>query len=290
MDLSKKEIIYELAKGVHGQLAPQSYGAMRRRLTDSQGVSEIALYSAVAEHLEENDIHPSKYVTDMWQLLLGTSDNLFFLKTEDRFSYLRNAFSSINMDNSPESKGQFLCMKCYTIKSNPERCGRKNYKNVCSPCYKAESKMASRRYTEKKKIEKQEQALNPTPEPKPEPKPEPELISELEPVSVPEPLSVTEPQIPAQQVYAQTMKSIEVEPYIEIESITGDGNDTIVSITCDTLKLAELLLLLDPFLTSPKKRQAKAEAEAEAQEKAELKELEKQIEEEEKKEQEEQKE
>ena len=129
--MKKMDIIYVLAKGVYEITGPQSYGHIRRGLIDSQGVSEIALYSAVADHLEENDIDPKNYISDMLDLVKETSKNLFFIKMDDRYHYLLDRFESLSLTNSPEKQGKFLCMRCFTLKKDSERSKLKNYKNCC---------------------------------------------------------------------------------------------------------------------------------------------------------------
>ncbi len=242
MDLNKKEIIYELARGCHSKTTPQTYGAIRRKLIDRQGISEIALYSAVAEHLEENDIHPTKYIDEMCALLAEVSDNLFAIKTNDNYSFLRSSFSAINLEGSPESKGQFLCNKCFSVKNSSDRCEKPNYKNSCTPCYKEESKKSAKRYNERKKLKKAEDKLNGVNEPEPEPETEP--------------TNTTQPE---QETQFRPQPALNA--FIEIESITGDSSETIVSISSKTLHLSKLLLLLDPYILVPIEKQSTLEKE-----------------------------
>ena len=234
MDLNKKEIIYELAKGVHGLVTPQSYGATRRKLIERQGISEIALYSAVAEHLEENDIHPSKYVNEMLELLQDISDNLFVIKTKDNYTFLRSSFSAISLENSPESKNKFLCNKCFTIKNENEKCKKPNYKNCCTPCYKDEAKASSKRYQQRVK----EQSV----------KTEEESLS-LEADSIAEEPAQELEQ--STQIIAAPSLSVNTTPFIEIESLTGDGKESIVSLSCKTMDLHRLLSLIEPLMVLP---------------------------------------
>ncbi len=248
MDLNKKEIIYELAKGVHGLLTPQSYGATRRKLIEKQGISEIALYSAVAEHLEENDIHPKKFVNEMLELLQDISDNLFVIKTKDNYAFLRSSFSAISLENSPESKNKFLCNKCFTIKNENEKSKKPNYKNCCTPCYKNEAKASSKRYQEKVK----QQSVKTEEE-------------SLEADSIPE-SPVQEPQQPTHPI-AAPLANVNTTPFIEIESLTGDGRESIVSLSCKTMDLHRLLSLIDPLMILP--TEPKSEATPENEEKAE---------------------
>ena len=245
MDLNKKEIIFELAKGVHSNVSAQAYGFIRRKLIEKQGISEVALYSAVAEHLQENDIDPSRYTTDMIQLLKDISENLFAIKTNDNYSYLRSSFSAINLEGSPESKGQFLCNKCFIVKDGKDRCPKENYKNSCDNCYKEESKKSATRYQQRQRDKKKEEKNSPPPEP----------TEPTEEVKAPE--AAQQPQSPPQQ-------SIEhMDPYIEIDSLTGDASSTIVSVSCDTISLSKLLLLLDPYIITPKKPEPKPTPESE---------------------------
>ncbi len=249
MDLNKKEIIYELAKGVHSQVKAQAYGFIRRKLADKQGVSEIALYSAVAEHLEENDIHPSKYINEMIALIEGVSENLFMIKTDDKFSYLRSSFSAINLENSPESKGQFLCSKCYTIKQPKDLSPHKNYKHTCEPCYRDESKASAKRY--QKKIKEQ-----PPKVPIPNREPNPAMEQQAQPQNL-----ATEPATapPATITPEPTFELANINPFLEIESITGDSSATIVSVSCDTSALLKMLQILDPYVVPTKKEEPKAQ-------------------------------
>ncbi len=237
MDMRKREIIYELAKGVQGRIKAQSYGHMRKKLISKQGISEIALYSAVADHLEENDIHPSKYIDDMQSLLELISENMFIIKTDNRFTYLRNRFASINMENSPESKGQFLCSRCFTTKQDKERAPHANYKHSCATCYKSLAKENSQRYQERKKKEKVEEIAKPTVEP-------------VEPVELSTPAFSTQEEAPTMSTQ-QAMIPTDTNPFIEIESLTGDSSETIVSLSCKTLDLSKLLLHIDSFLIIP---------------------------------------
>ncbi len=249
MDMRKKEIIYELAKGVHGQIKPQIYGHIRKRLMGKQGISEIALYSAVADHLEENDIHPAKYVDDMIILLELISENMFIIKTDDRFAYLRDRFASISMEDSPESKGQFLCNRCFITKHDRERAPHKHYKTSCEPCYRLLSKESSKRYQEKRKLKQTEEVLHPK-------------VEEVEEVELHTPTELEAPTMTTQQVLAPTP----TEPFIEVESLTGDGSEVIVSLSCKTLDLSKLLLHIDPFLIAPDTK--KSEQSVESQEEA----------------------
>ncbi len=246
MDLNKKEIIYELAKGVHGTTKAQTYGHIRRRLMEKQGISEIALYSSVADHLQENDIYPGNYIGDMKILLELISENMFVIKTDDRFSYLRDRFASISMENSPEAKGQFLCARCFTVKNNKDRAPHKNYKTSCEPCYRALSKESASRYQKKIKSQKTEEV----------PIPKPEKVEENKPVFVPveetPPVSAEEAMIPKNTT-----------PFIEIESLTADSSEAIVSLSCKTLDLSKLLLHIDPFLIVPEEKNKETEEKTE---------------------------
>ncbi|QQX82695.1 hypothetical protein JK628_23065 (plasmid) [Shewanella sp. KX20019] len=76
---SKKEIIYELLKGVIEKVGRQNYGIRRRKLLKS-GVSEIALLSAVASHLDENDISSKTMIDDVLDLIDGCIKILSLLK------------------------------------------------------------------------------------------------------------------------------------------------------------------------------------------------------------------
>ena len=151
MDLNKKDIIYQLAKGVHSKMKPQAYGRLRGRLTENQRVSEIGLYSAVAQHLEENDIDPNNYIDDMVGLLADVSHNVFVLKTDDKYHFLKKEYTAVSMSNSAESQGKFLCNKCFTVKNSEERCERPNYKNSCNDCIKIESRETAKRSAQNKK-------------------------------------------------------------------------------------------------------------------------------------------
>ncbi len=49
----------------------------------------------------------------------------------------------------------------------------------------------------------------------------------------------------------QAMIPTDTNPFIEIESLTGDSSETIVSLSCKTLDLSKLLLHIDSFLIIP---------------------------------------
>ena len=239
MDLNKKEIIWHLAQGVTSRVNPVAYSHIRRKLMEKQGVSEIALYSAVAEHLEENDIHPESYIDEMQTLMNEVSENIFFIKTSDEYSYLRRSFGAISMEGSPESKGEFLCIKCYAIKSSSERSTKPNYKNCCQQCYKAAAKESSIRYAQKQKEKKAELANAPTQD-------------NTTPINE-QPQNQT--QTPDVQTVVSTQPDPTFAPFLEIESLTGDASVVMMSLSCNTTDLSKLLSLIDPFIVPPEEKE-----------------------------------
>ena len=227
MNMNKKDIIYKLAKGVYEKMSPASYGHARRKLIENQGVSEIALYGAVADHLEENDIPPEKYIDDMHELYNLGANNIFDLRNEDKFSFLSGRFSTISIDNSPESNGKFLCIKCYNVKNDNERSDKPNYKNCCQVCYKTNSREKSKQYAANKKLREAEKSND-----------------DKKSVSVVEEQLIVEPP----EVAPLMAELVQEKPYIEIETISGDSTSVIVGINCKTMDLSKFLLLIDPFV------------------------------------------
>lgn len=152
-----KEIIYQLAKFVQKTMVPQSYGRKRTKLT-SNGFSEIALYSAVARHLEENEIKPINYVKSMLNLIDGCSSDAFYPKHANDYHYLRGQYHDLRNGNlqlheakSPEQRGMFLCNKCFLVRNDKERSKAKNYKNTCQPCHALEGVKSTNASKKRKK-------------------------------------------------------------------------------------------------------------------------------------------
>ncbi|MCX8779141.1 hypothetical protein NOK93_25855, partial [Vibrio parahaemolyticus] len=140
--MEKKQAIHELAKGASAAIGNVRYGRIRKKL-DRNGLSEIGLFSVVADHLEEHDIKPVNYISQMATLLDGLERNPFFFNTAEgkEFKFLRHQESLIKHGDltrsepkSAEQKGSFLCNRCFYIKMSVERSSSKSMKHTCKSC------------------------------------------------------------------------------------------------------------------------------------------------------------
>ena len=240
MEMTKMDIMGKLGEGVQHSMTPPAYAAIKRNLIEKQGVSEIALYAAVADHLEENDIDPDLYCKDAIELFQKCSKDIFILKTEDKFDYLRNSFSTISMEGSPESRGEFFCNKCFKVKKADEKSKKPNYKNACNDCaVKASRDSVKNAYQKKLQREKdlkesKEQAFTPA-----------DTADTAEAAEPKEPLVSLEM---VRQIIAETqLEKLDCDPYIKLDTVTADPSGALVSISCDTRNLSKLLILLDPY-------------------------------------------
>lgn len=156
----KSEIITVLAKGVADRYRnPTKYARMRSKITKNN-FSEVALYSAMADHCEENDIEPRKMIESMYDLLEGITMNAFFIKTSNEFSWLRASFHDVQHGDltkgepkSPEQRGKFLCNQCFIVLDKKDLNPNKNTPFTCRACIR---KTSLKNYHKKKKAQEQQ--------------------------------------------------------------------------------------------------------------------------------------
>lgn len=217
--MEKKQAIHELAKGASSVIGNVRYGRIRKKL-DKNGLSEIGLFSVVADHLEENYIKPVNYISQMAALLDGLERNPFFFNTSEgkEFKFLRHQESLIKHGDltrsepkSAEQKGSFLCNRCFYIKMSVERSSSKSMKHTCKPCIAD----AQRRYI-KEKQDKPEQ---------------------IEPVT-----QVLAP-VPAEQTSNQEELKAKDFSSLQIVELNGDADMTIISLnlTCNTMDIGDVM-------------------------------------------------
>ena len=221
--MDKKEIIYQLASNIQlNELVPAvRYGAIRRKIK-ANGISEIAFYSAVADHLIENDIHPTRFVKDTARILEEIAENPFVLKTDDTFFFLGQQFENIKLSGLDDKK--FLCNKCFLVKSKSEIAGHKNYPNTCRKCVNEMTAARARQNSKKKREIKSA---------KPVPKQEPpkEYIVEVD-----------------QSDFINNEAVIMTEPYLEVESILGEKGYAAVTVKLPVTKIPEFFQTIQPAI------------------------------------------
>ena len=247
MDMDTRDIIYRLAKGLYSKLNKRSYGVLRKRL-DKNGFSEIALYSAVARHLDENDIKPESFIDDLEILLRGCGDNPFFPKVDNGFSFLAGQYYDLRHGDlstggakSAEQRGRFLCNNCFLIKEAKEHSKRKNYANSCNACYLQMARDYAKSKSRKNQQARQQESAAP------EAVAEPEIVAEPEVVTETPKVKAVRPIRPQETAMAELVLD-NPEKLAKIEEIAGDQHATIVQLSCKTENLHKLLGALSPLM------------------------------------------
>ena len=209
--MDKKDIIHELAKGVQQTRfkGAQAYGRMRTKLR-KQGISEIGLYSVVAEHVEENSLAPNKFVVDLHEIMKELAKNPFAVKNNNEYSYLFGRYESIKISRMDNIK--FLCNRCYRVFNNELRIQESSY--TCKDCHQRNNKG----YYEASK-------------------------SRGDTLSLPN--KTTHNEVKHTEPTPTIPQCVLMEPEhafkIAIDSIAGDAETTMISISVATSHLADLL-------------------------------------------------
>ncbi len=150
--MEKKEIIYQLAKGIIEKFGRVRYSSMRRRL--KKNISEIALYSAVADHIEENGIKPETMIESLSGFINELGDNPFAVRTNDEFFFLSKLWGDLSISNNPPEDLKFLCPYCYTILPLSKKSKRSSYSSACACCGERESRHSANESYKRSKIKK----------------------------------------------------------------------------------------------------------------------------------------
>lgn len=209
--MEKKEIIYELAKGIQCEIIGNGakYAGYRRKLRKN-GISEIGLYSTIAEYLEENDIKPEKFLDETMYAINELCKNPFAIKTDNNLAYLYNRYESLKFN--AVDKTRFLCNKCFHVKAVGELPGTPNYPHTCKTCI---AKLSKDHYKNKKQQEPEKPQV-------------PQEVKE------------------AKEEIAQVIVCNEpIESFgLEIDTISGDGDVTMVNLMVPTQHLSKFLDLV----------------------------------------------
>ncbi|CAH6911017.1 hypothetical protein VCHA31O73_360017 [Vibrio chagasii] len=236
-----KDIIADLHTRVSEKLeTPQKYFHQVSKPIEKAGLDEIEIYRAVAEHAEENEIAPEKLINDLMTLFEELPRNLYFIKTSDRFHYMRKSLNEIKRNQFSDK--QFICNSCHYIHPIRNKAGTAK---MCKECHKLASKES---------YERQKQ----NPKPKVELKPDPEaahaqsMMSNLQTADKQQPAPVPAPAVevqPPQVVYMEkpapefgefiTMSDLMTEP---------DNKKVTLLLECDFSELKNLLEIIDPYL------------------------------------------
>ncbi len=200
------------------------------------GFSEIALYKAVVDHCDENDIKYASMGSDMWTLLQGCAENVFFPKMDNEFSYLRGMYhdlryGDLNRDEPKcaEQRGLFLCGRCYLIKEDTMRSSKKSDKRSCRMCANDAANAANKRSVAKRikavpsNIVSPEEAVQHLPQEESKP------MTHVEPV----PAATTATFIPASEARIEGIK---------VKEVMADANGATITIECETASLGEVLM------------------------------------------------
>ncbi len=230
--------IYALAKATQELPAFSKirYTQILKRVVKN-GFSEIALYKAVTDHCDENDISYEDMAEDMHNLLVGCAENVFFPKMDNNFGYLRGMYHDLRYGDlsrdepkCAEQRGLFLCGRCYTIKDENLRSNKKSDKRSCKDCANAAANLANKRSTEKKRAQLSSKEA---PEPMPHQQP---LITPEEAVEM-----VEVNTAPVQKREPVVIDDSRIEG-IKVKEVMADANGATITIECETASLGEVLM------------------------------------------------
>ncbi|GAB2639621.1 hypothetical protein [Vibrio panuliri] len=113
---------------------PQKYRRVFNKL-QRHGYAETSLYRVVAQHCEENDVHPDNMLKEFCSAIEAAEKNALALHNTSKYYFLEGSVSEIKM--TKEDRELFMCPDCHHITNKQRK--HANY-GTCDPCGKARAK------------------------------------------------------------------------------------------------------------------------------------------------------
>ncbi len=248
-ELNTKDLMCELFKGLVNQYPSASdYGRSVRGRLARANLSELQILRFFSYHCEENGINPDAMFVDLRDFVEQFSRNQFILKTDNRWSFLPGKLPEYY--RTDYDTNNFICTRCFAFLDigNKTQSG-----GHCVDCNKLESQAY---YQKKKKLKKAEAEKKKAEEAELaefEPKPEFVIRPALEPRPAPEPKPAPVEPAPVVHVVPEVVKpEPEIEPFINLEEITGGQGGIIISLSVDACELSQFLKIVDPYIAHKK--------------------------------------
>ena len=118
--MAVENILASLRKGVYESFpTPQLHFHRIIKPLLQAGLSEIALYRAIAAHIKEKGLDPELMIDDVVKLFTELTRNTTYVRTQPELKWLAQQMTAMGISRYDEE--HFFCNTCHHVKPNVER-------------------------------------------------------------------------------------------------------------------------------------------------------------------------